>query len=201
MSCQEMSDNSLDKYHQEFFRWVGINEIEAFSLHSDSTERYFVSHKSLEEYFGDRYRTQRIIGAVCGHWLHVDFDDFLEKWICVFAILLYIGKERAIQIFLENNICDSQHPLEQKPSGFPLAPADEDFWPKYREYQWLFLPLEFKKGYFHQRIPSDRVLPIIEKEEIGRGGSAKIYAIKIHPDYDKLSLVDTSQHVSLPPFS
>lgn len=192
----ELRDNTWDHYNQDFLGWVEKNKIKGSSLFSSSTDIFFVSRRSLEEYFSDRHRTRQIIQTVCRCQLTIDLDEFLRKWTCVFAILLYIGKGSAIQKFIDQGLYDSRHPFEVKPPDFPYAAAGEEFWPRYRENQWLFFPLELQKNNFKLRVPEHRVLPFIEKQEIGGGGSSKVFAIKVHHDYEELSSSEQSRQVS-----
>ncbi|KAL9623447.1 MAG: hypothetical protein Q9160_002340 [Pyrenula sp. 1 TL-2023] len=185
----DIVDNTLHQRLQDFYEWLEKNKTKAVSSESDSAERFFLSRKLLKEYFGNENRTKQIYQAVCGSPLVIDFDDFLNDWVCVFALLLSLGHGNAIPHFISNHLYDSKHPFQERPSQFPFSPLDDEFWSMYQKAQWLFFPLELKKNHHRQRVPEARVLPIIKKESIGRGGSSKIYRIERNPATHKTYVV------------
>lgn len=102
-----------------------------------------------------------------------------------FAILLSVGFGRMISHFVEHlSLQDQCLPFTNEPQGFPKS-TRRDLYKAFCEEQWQFcaVKLEYNMPY---RLESSYVLPIIHKEKIGEGGSAKLYKIIVDEDYNSL---------------
>ena len=159
---------------------------------SESIEHPFVSEQRLKDYFTNEDRAQAISADVLSHVKpRTEWSTILEEWMKVFAILLLIGRARYIGHFARNpELRDSKLPFREKPKGFPTAGPYGDLFAKFQENQWMFLPWEFRNGRNTDLI-QQRILPICYRQIIGSGGSATLYAIKIHRDCDFIQNPDT----------
>ena len=102
----------------------------------------------------------------------------------VFAILLQFSKGKFIANFIDQNIDDSNLPLQGENRdgnyGVPLKNnlfGSIEGWPKHQwrnffHWQWTFLPAFFARPggkVLHYRLESDDILPIIKKEDLEGG--------------------------------
>jgi hypothetical protein len=53
--------------------------------------------------------------------------------------------------------------------------------------KWHFCPYTFRQININAQLEKECILPIIHKQQLGNGGSAVIYKIKLHPAYDYLT--------------
>jgi hypothetical protein len=116
-------------------------------------------------------------------------EIIVQNYTAGFSILLHIGKGRLIKRFAEHTSLDDGHlPFDpsNKPVSFPFS-ADESFFKKFCEQQWRFCcPIFNPHRLYNEHFHENRVLPIVDKVQLGRGGSATLYKIRIHHEYNHL---------------
>ena len=105
-------------------------------------------------------------------------------FIGIFAILLLIEQPKLILEFLTTrNLSDRQCPFEGgRPANFP----PDVIWEEFEKQQWQFFPHTFDGHRDDVEIGDDVALPFTQKEKIASGGSANIYKIIVHKDYDSI---------------
>ena len=184
-----------DPVIQDFHTWrERAGQIGIANDGSQRVERTFVPYTCIDAYLNSDGRLESLIRAIfpdVDPGKLPDAETIRESHLKVFCILLSIAKGRYITHFIENWLTDSKLPHQDRPKFFPVDSRDAKFWESFYDRQWEFSVTKFAYNtglHFDARW----ILPIIEMEEMGGGGSAVIYKIKLHEDYDSLA-----QHVSL----
>ena len=100
----------------------------------------------------------------------------------VFAICLELDVEHDFVNFIESDTTDSALPLDisRLSSLVPEAAT------RFEELQWKYVAYRFRKGQYHRTLPRSRILPYIDKTQIGGGGFSKVYTVSIHPAHQDL---------------
>jgi hypothetical protein len=191
---------------QRFLQWIERHVVQGYSGPRLDQAHDFVPLSALEEFFEDTARFTLMLGA-----LFPDSDDvnistttILERgYIRVFAILLSIGRGEYIESFVHHkSLTDERLPFESRPPSWPPASQGNDFWKEFEEAQWKYCPHTFTRNDIDIHLDYRTILPIVERTEIvRRGGSSKIFKIKIHPEYDKLEGLLELEKVSVARFS
>ena len=185
-----------DPVIQDFHTWrketgqIGIGIAE-----DKRVERTFIPYSCVDAYLNEDDRVESLLRAIfpdADPGKLPDADTIRKNHLRNLCILLSISKGRFITNFIEYELIDSKLPHEDRPRHFPVDSGDIKFWNSFFERQWEFSAREFTCGIGLHIDAKEWILPIIEMEEIGDGGSAVIYKIKLHDDYDSLQ-----QHVSL----
>lgn len=114
-----------------------------------------------------------------------------------FAILVLLGKEKAIFDFVVNDqyqLLDAKLPLEKEKAMSILGDEkdSEDF---YRT-QWEFLAPILRKDRSHRKFEHcDTILPFLDQRKLDRGGFGDIYTITLHPFQQHLVDLDRNGKV------
>ncbi|EPE29987.1 Protein kinase-like (PK-like) [Glarea lozoyensis ATCC 20868] len=122
----------------------------------------------------------------------IDACDMVEGYHCIFSILLQIGKGHLLGQFLHHDhLKDAFLPFsnDHPPADFPIDPADADpkaFLQRFCQQQMKFCPpkIENRPG---KVFADGRILPFTVKERLAKGGSATLYKVVLHNQYDGLS--------------
>ncbi|KAF2813081.1 uncharacterized protein BDZ99DRAFT_473802 [Mytilinidion resinicola] len=156
------------------------------SVTCDFSQKEFVPLDLLEAYL-DQRRVTQLLAALPGV---IDAANVLEHYLRVFAILIIIGKAEYIKHFLQHSDLEDKilpiTSLNHRPSHWPSVADSNDFFPSFYKAQWQFCALDFTQKLKGSVLDEDLILPIIEKKELGSGGSAAIYKIKLHDAYNHL---------------
>ncbi|KAI9713239.1 MAG: hypothetical protein M1820_001225 [Bogoriella megaspora] len=160
---------------------------------------FFIPEEKLLEYF--RKRLQWILIGLRREDLDLEEETIQNGYLKVFAILLRIDEPRAIAQFLPHESLNDTHlPFETRPKLFPELPGHSDrLWVAFNESQWIFCAPKItynERRVWHERQP----LPVISKEQLSSGNSAKTFKIRIHPYHNGLGFKnfqcrDTDQDV------
>jgi hypothetical protein len=183
-----------------FFEWVKEARHYAIFDPSGRERRAFIPIQKVQEHFEDerRQRLIEILEAVFSPGTPPLYaENVLPKYIAVFCILLHIGKGRHIPEFIKHgSLSDAALPFdpESAPPRFPHSAEDPNFFSKFCDEQWRWCAPKFQRHMLDEEFEAKRVLPITFMEELGDGGSAKLYKIKIHKLYNDL-LSDDSKVV------
>ncbi|KAK3077872.1 hypothetical protein LTS18_009038, partial [Coniosporium uncinatum] len=124
---------------QHFHQFVAQNcEYSVVRRDEDGTNRQFLPHKRLKEYFSDGERVFDILRAV---FLHAGQPSgalrrhIQHHFTRIFSILLSIGQGSFIKYFVDfDSLCDEALPFESQPKDFPSV----DFFPAFYKQQWTF---------------------------------------------------------------
>ena len=184
----EVEQDDTDSEIQAFLHWVRQAHC---TKNGDATTNAlscsFVPYSKLVEYLDPRLRLQRLLDALFREQDPVDRPDaksIARGYLRAFAILLCIGRGRFITYFLEHeSLNDQKLPFLARPTNFPISSSD--FFDAFNQRQWAFCVGNLKYG-MHVHLETHRILPIIESEKIGSGGSAVIYKIKVLDEYNEL---------------
>ena len=121
------------------------------------------------------------------------------KAIKVMSVLLLIRLEKAIGLFLENEMYDTRLPFERDSPALKawLGPSQgKDFW----SCQWQFLVPHFSQQDMHREFSQETILPFVKEEEITsstRGKYGKLSKTWIHPNHhDLVNFAGCSQVLS-----
>ncbi|KAL8938633.1 MAG: hypothetical protein Q9211_003117 [Gyalolechia sp. 1 TL-2023] len=108
-----------------------------------------------------------------------------RHYLRTFAILLSAGYGPMIRLFVERpSLQDRALPICTEPTDFPKA-TDCNLFERFYSCQWRYCALKLEYG-MDYRLGDDYILPVLHKEERGRGGSAVVYAVTVDPDYNCL---------------
>ncbi len=151
----------------------------------------------LQVYLKAENRTNKLLRALSVEG--VDQGLIEKHYLRVLTILTAIGKGEYIVTFIQHqNLRDSRLPFLEKPTHFPIDPidpSDSKFWDSFFKKQFTFCPHSFGDNENSLKLEDHCILPIISKKELGHGGSAAIYKIKLHPHYDQLIPIGNASRV------
>lgn len=144
----------------------------------------FVPKSDLQQYLKREIivKILRVLGI-----RHHSADVILKGYLKNFAILLSLDHGKLIEWFLQHDsLSDKKLPFETCPPTFPQT-SDPNFFNTFSRRQWMFCAPAFSyRKHYIWALNDGCVLPIVEKEELGRGGSSVTYKIRLHPCYDRL---------------
>lgn len=124
-----------------------------------------------------------------------DAEVIRDHYLRPFAILLCAGSGPMISYFVEHpTLQDHLLPFAVKPKHFPKS-TDRDLYKAFCTEQWQFCPIKLVYNMSYQ-LESDEILPIVQKQRIGEGGSAYVYKIVVDGDYNSLRLNQSTDAVS-----
>ncbi|KAL6721390.1 hypothetical protein ACLMJK_000493 [Lecanora helva] len=186
---------------QGFLGWVHqVRRQEQVDTIIPRDTRYFVPHAELKAFLGFGQRLQELLED-----LYADFDpierpstrDIKENYLRVFSILLCIGYGRFIKFFLQyDSLQDQKLPFLERPSHFPLS-TSLDLFALFRGKQWEFCVPHFRFD-MHSHLDRECILPIVQNERLGAGGSSVISKVVLFPEYNELeSLSETNEDFNL----
>jgi hypothetical protein len=176
---------------QDFFDWVDKSRVPGLmDPNSDMPTKFLPDHLLRDYLTANNYRQLKklLVAIFAENEETPSHEEIASYYYKSFCILLLIGKARFIRHFVQHNSLDDTHlpfSKERPPSGFPTDTDDPFFLTRFCERQWTFCApyLEIRTS----RIMEDsRILPIIKKEILDTGGSAKVFKIELQPEYNRL---------------
>lgn len=121
------------------------------------------------------------------------FDSELQGYLCIFVILLLIGKGEMIPIFFQDSaFSDSRLPFDADSLSF----VSPDIFPAFDKYQWKFCPLVFDSKNLRGGVLDERtILPFKTKLPLHQGTSddSSTYRVEIYQEYNQLQKVRAIQ--------
>jgi hypothetical protein len=173
----------------EFIRWVKDKSVTGTLGPVPAVNHPFMPLPRLETYLKDGNKTRILLQALFPNGdSPVEPEEVWRNCIKVFSILLLIGKGSFIQHFVQHDqLWDSKLPFLSSPHHFPPATGNDQFFVAFFKQQWHFCPYLFRHNEIHAHLEKECILPIVHKEQLGYGGSALTYKIKLHPAYDDLT--------------
>lgn len=100
--------------------------------------------------------------------------------VSVFLVLLRMGQPAMIDHFMRfDTLSDKRLPLGDS-GDFPAGLSFHDF----AQHQQPFCAPKIREG--NRNFLNERILPLTGREELAEGGSAKVFRIEIHPEFDDL---------------
>lgn len=185
--------NDHKPFTQEHHSWFRENLVEGIQGPGNCS---FMPYPVLKTRYDD-YALVKIVKEQFGNQsLNFRVKDISEHgFLKVFCILLNIGKGQYIEHFLKSfSLSDQKLPFhpESEPPAFPSDPNDPKFFERFCDKQWSLCAPEFKNK-AKSSYRKEEVLPITEKEFISQGGSADVFKIKLHKDYNKLVGLNKTQ--------
>lgn len=183
----------------EFMRWVETQSVIGILGPVSSVNCPFMPLPRLETYLKEGNRTRRLLEALFpNRELPVEPEGIWRNCIKGFSILLLIGKGTFIQHFVQHDqLWDAKLPFLTPPPHFPPAAGDKRFFESFSKQQWHFCPYVFRHNDINAQLEKECILPIILKQQLGDGGSALTYQIKLHPAYDYLTAATDIRRVRL----
>jgi hypothetical protein len=151
----------------------------------------FVPLNKVKAYLQDngQEKLNQIIAALFPRGDGIYPNDVLPDNIAVFCTLLKISKGAWIKYFRHHrSLRDAALHFDpaSQPLNWPEDTGDPEFLKKFCEQQWKFCVPVMRQPFVDQHFPKDLILPIIYKTALGSGGSATLWKIKLHPDYNNL---------------
>lgn len=173
---------------QDFLRWYGSQEAHTLGCGGSGNDlnRKYLPYVKLERRLSKR-KIKEILEALFDNQERQvpDAASVRKNYLRPFAILLWIGSGRMISHFSQHkSLRDDKLPFHTKPLGFPSSTKCNLF-ELFSQKQWEFCAVKFEYNTIC-RLAADEIIPIIDKVDIGGGGSAFVYKITVDGDYDDL---------------
>ncbi len=173
-------------------------QCEGYTVFGSTEKPYYLPDQELSDYLDDR-RLLAFLQSLSKNEDSRQLRQYVKKirseYLKVFAILAFIGKGRYITTFIKYKpLSDRYLPFTERPNAFPYSQT-VDFFEIFQKQQWFFCAWNFGEFEMEQSIDEYRILPFKLAGELGRGGFAKVFEIKLHPDYDGLRGTDTTDEV------
>ena len=188
MSPFAIQPDNADAAIQDLLDWIERNKIPGASGASAAPNRHFIPFKELQAYLKSSKRAKKLLMVIFrDRQYSVNTDLLLEDYVRVFTILICIGKGAYITHFMSHTLSDQDLPLKTMPNDFPKDPNDPNFWERFYSLQFTYCAKRLQNKKIDKIIIEDHcILPFVRKEMIDSGGSAVIYEIDLHIDYDDL---------------
>ncbi|KUJ17135.1 kinase-like protein [Mollisia scopiformis] len=183
----ELEQPDDNRYLQNFHQYLRESLIRTDNPVTTRKEE-FVPFEQIEEHLGDEGRLIDILSAVFPEEepLPVDDEVVQNQYLKTLCILLSIGGAGYIRHFVEHDgLADVRLPHTSKPQNFPISPSRLNLWDLFYEKQWVFCAAEMSYK-INNSLEPHRILPIVEREVLGRGGSAVVSKIVLHKSFNKL---------------
>ncbi|KAL1619885.1 hypothetical protein SLS54_006484 [Diplodia seriata] len=183
-----MVDSELDsELHQEFRVWIESQKIRGIGAPGAAADPSYVPQQRVVEYFkASKTISQLLQRLKPDGGLEAYQSTISKEYPKVLCVLLIIGQGRQIETFVRyTSLCDTRLPFDHKPANFPFAYDGSDFFGRFKEVQWQFCaqPLTYNMNLVYE---DARILPIMTKDPIGRGGTSNIFKITLPQAYDEL---------------
>jgi hypothetical protein len=153
--------------------------------------RTFLPANRLQQYFSKTEKADNLktLLETASKNLAEEFDVELVRnsFQKIFAILILVDRGPMIANFLGEGISDSHLPFVRGHEETPIeVKFGQSFYETFCEAQWQFCSPSLHHG-MDENYDERAILPFISKDEIHEGDSAKIYQIKVHSEYNRLS--------------
>ncbi|CZR56655.1 uncharacterized protein PAC_06544 [Phialocephala subalpina] len=171
----------------ENFKSTGIAEDGTFLPYDLISEHLeFHEHAVLNDLLNALYQGQTV---------PIRPKEVVSNYSKVFCILVSIDKANFLKRFMEcEQLSDRHLPFSERPRQFPFVPQhipsdgslpELDFFEAFCNAQWRFCPPDIEAN-CNRRLDQRVALPFTSKKLIGKGSSAEIHSIDIHPLYNHL---------------
>lgn len=170
---------------QEALKWLDDNSLLSVAISAGPGQQRFVPSSLAREHF-TKDRLESLLEAVCPPGFQcrqISLDIVNKGYVLIFLILLRLNEAAMIKEFLFHaRFSDRYLPFDEHTRLPPGVPKEQ-----FLLEQQPFCAVFIRQGEEH--FQSQSILPIMRKEEIAHGGSAIVYRIEIHPEYDKLERI------------
>ena len=173
---------------QHYLQWVEkANTRRAGCKGSDNAIGYhYIPQTVLEEYMtAERIKTLLAELFDGTNRIPPNYERVRINYLRPFAILLSAGFGRMIRHFMDRRgLQDANLPFTSEPGDFPKSTTG-NLYKIFCEKQWQFCAVRLEYD-MSDHLEDDYILPILEKVEIGNGGSAILYKITVDEGYNHL---------------
>ncbi|KAL9604134.1 MAG: hypothetical protein Q9219_000722 [cf. Caloplaca sp. 3 TL-2023] len=180
------SDQNVE--FQALRRWIDSAQQPGLGGPSHSTPCGFIPISALNGYLRTNDRVENLLTWLFGRdWTKViDAETVRNHHLRSFSILLLIGHGKMIEYFVKyRSLQDHQLPYQTRPKDFPHSSWDQNFFDRFYDNQWQFCPMSLEYN-MDLHLEKEEILPILHKEELGRGGDAIAYKIVVDSEHNKL---------------
>lgn len=198
-SSQVPSTTTNDEYletHraiQKHHAWIEETLIPALVDPTSDETHLFLPEATLQAHFdttnGRNPSLTGLLGALFPNSRPpIAIEDIAPEYSKVFCTLLEIGFACYIEHFVQHDsLRDRCLPFNAKhqPHGFPKCAKDDQLLAKFCAAQWKFCVPKLE-GNSKKKFEKECILPIISRRFLGKGGSADLNLIQLHPDYNYL---------------
>lgn len=187
--------NDTQEGIQDLLAYLKRNTKYAKGVSGSNATIPFIPKSAIVEYFKDSTQVTRILREIFPEKDHLLVANIQNRHAITLCILLRIGKANYLESFMtRRNLFDEHLPFEHStdspPKGFPESGRDRNFSANFRQEQWMFCATGLDGE--DTTLDDERVVPFVEVERLGQGGSAIIHKVRIHPDYDHLEVCSES---------
>jgi hypothetical protein len=118
------------------------------------------------------------------HKLESTFDFVSKYGRKIFAILVELGLERSLTIFIEHWMHDAALPISKQ----QLEPILESYSGRFFQCQWDYLAHKLSKEVYDRKLSAECILPYVGQIEVGGGGFSTVYDVLVHPAHQDIDL-------------
>ncbi|KAL9027582.1 MAG: hypothetical protein Q9196_003915 [Gyalolechia fulgens] len=187
-----MDGQSHNPAIQNFLQWQSRAQKNGRRGSDNAVDAHYISKIALEVWL-TQTRIQGLLKA-----LFEDADEVApdaayvaKHYLRPFAILLSVDCGRMIRLFVKReSLRDCKLPFCTEPTDFPKA-TGYNLFDAFYSSQWRYCAFNLEYG-MDSNLCDDDILPILRKEERGKGGSAVVYKITVDRDYNRLVPSDNS---------
>lgn len=173
---------------QEFRTWLD-EYLKTGSQDDSDDSKEFVPSSEIKKQLRPRGFLKEMLSGFCQGDLSAEASDIIKRYSTVFAILVFIGQPHHILHFLHyDSLCDTKLPFGPHTLHFPKSEDDRgpnSLLRRFRDAQPPFCAKTLNERSKPTFDYEDR-LPFLDKIYLNSGGSARVYKIRIHSDYDNL---------------
>jgi hypothetical protein len=206
MEEQKVQQPNWEPAIVKFFEFVNKESVfEIVDPADETTKRPFMPLITIQRYLDQNsYQNLNAILKVLFPGEYINPKEIVPRYTRVFCTLLYSEHGHYIKQFKRHNQLKDVnlpfHPDNPPNNLLPPTPGLAMLWHDICNAQWRFSAPELEFPVPNLPFEEERVLPITYKKRLDGGGTATLWLIKLHPDYNKL-ISDESKSVSPSPFS
>lgn len=177
--------DELDPSVQEFHTWLRRPRV-----HGQLED--FVPSAEVTAYFLDQNRLKELLKALFKNSTKraPSARVVSTEYAKVLCILVTIGKGVFIERFAQyDDLADSRLPFDEQTDHFPSDGSDPGFFKTFQQTQHRFCSPKLRHvshGGYKREYSAGTIIPYVEKEEKGDGGSAVVYRVKLHSEHHGL---------------
>ena len=174
---------------QAFHRWSKSSKTRRPGIggSSHATRCDFIPSSAVKEYLGANDRVEGLLASLFDKETIKTIDaEFIRRHLLrTLAILLLIGEGPMIKYFIQyQSLQDHRLPYRSRPLDFPSS-SSPNFFDRFHNHQWQFCATDLEYN-MNVRLHKEQILPIVHKEEIGRGGNGTISKVVVDEEYNRL---------------
>jgi hypothetical protein len=151
------------------------------NLANSSTPLHFITQDQLTEL----WQAPDILSVLRQYpqCQYITAETIQDGYLRVFSMLVWCDRVEDLGAFTSQSLNDFQFPLRQIPEAFSAEEGLVALFQTIRSLQWTFFPLFIHPDRLGLGVePPERILPILDEEEIAEGEEAAVFKSFLHPE-------------------